>query len=100
MRPLIEQARPSVVVIDCSAVIDIEYTAVKMLIEAEAKLRDEGIALWLAALNPEALEVVQRSKLGETLGRERMLFNLATAVERFEKLESADDRSRVIRRGP
>ena len=73
-------------VIDCSAVIDIEYTAVKMLIEAEAKLRDEGIALWLAALNSEALAVVQRSKLGETLGRERMLVNLATAVERFEKL--------------
>ena len=100
VRPLIEQASPSVVVIDCSAVIDIEYTAVKMLIEAEAKLRDEGIALWLAALNAEALAVVQRAKLGETLGRERMLLNLATAVERFERLESADDRSRVIRRGP
>jgi len=100
VRPLIEQASPSVVVIDCSAVIDIEYTAVKMLIEAEAKLRDEGIALWLAALNAEALAVVQRAKLGETLGRERMLVNLATAVERFEKLESADGRSRVIRRGP
>jgi len=40
------------------------------------------------------------AKLGETLGRERMLLNLATAVERFERLESADDRSRVIRRGP
>ena len=100
VRPLIEQASPSVVVIDCSAVIDIEYTAVKMLIEAEAKLRDEGIALWLAALNAEALAVVQRAKLGETLGRERMLLNLATAVERFERLESADDRSRIIRRGP
>ena len=86
MRPLIEQARPSVVVLDCSAVIDIEYTAVKMLIEAERKLRDEGIALWLAALNPEVLAVVRRSTLGETLGRERMLFNLETAVEQFEKL--------------
>ncbi|HTO50365.1 MAG TPA: SulP family inorganic anion transporter [Burkholderiales bacterium] len=88
MRPLIEQAKPAVVVLDCSAVIDIEYTAVKMLVEAEEKLRGEGVAVWLAALNPEALAVVQRSKLGETLGRERMVFNLETAVERFEKLGS------------
>jgi high affinity sulfate transporter 1 len=87
MRPLIEQARPSVVVLDCSALIDIEYTAVNMLTDAEEKLRDEGIALWLAALNPEALAVVQRSKLGKTLGHERMLVNLETAVERFEKRE-------------
>ncbi len=85
MRSLIEQARPSVVVLDCSAVIDIEYTAVKMLIEAERKLRDVGIALWLAALNPGVLAIVRRTALGETLGHERMLFNLETAVERFEK---------------
>jgi SulP family sulfate permease len=90
-RPLIEQARPSVVVLDCSAVIDIEYTAVKMLIEVEGKLRDEGIALWLAALNPEVFAVVQRSKLGKTLGRQRMLFNLETAVEQFEKLQVRGD---------
>ena len=86
-RPLIEQARPSVVVLDCSAVIDIEYTAVRMLTEVEEKLHDEGIALWLAALNPEVLAVVQRSKLGKALGRQRMLFNLETAVEQFEKLQ-------------
>jgi high affinity sulfate transporter 1 len=85
MRPLIDHAKPLVVVLDCSAVIDIEYTAVKMLVEAEEKLRGEGIALWLAALNPEALAVVQRSKLGETLGREQMLFNVETAIERYER---------------
>jgi sulfate permease, SulP family len=85
VRPLIKQASPSVVVLDCSAVIDIEYTALKMLIEVEGRLRAEGIALWLVALNPEAFAVVQRSTLVETLGRERMLFNLEAAVERFEK---------------
>jgi len=72
--------------LDCSAVIDIEYTAVKMLVEAEVKLRREGIALWLAALNPEALAVVQRSKLGATLGHERMFFNVETAAARYEEL--------------
>ena len=85
MRPLVEQARPSVLILDCSGVTDIEYTAVKMLIEAEARLRQQGVAVWLTALNPEALAVVQRSRLGETLGRERLVFNLDAAVERFEK---------------
>jgi high affinity sulfate transporter 1 len=89
MRPLVEQARPSVAVLDCSAVTDIEYTAVKMLIEAEERLRGEGTAVWLAALNPEALAVVQRSKLGETLGRERMFFNLETAVRKFEQIRAS-----------
>jgi len=56
------------VVLDCSAVIDIEYTALKMLIEAEGRLRAEGIALWLAALNPEAFAVVQRSTTGRDAG--------------------------------
>jgi MFS superfamily sulfate permease-like transporter len=86
MRPLVEQARPSVVVLDCSGITDIEYTAVKMLVEAEERLRHAGIALWLAALNPEPLAVVQRSKLGPTLGRKRMLFNLKAAVDRYEEL--------------
>jgi high affinity sulfate transporter 1 len=86
MRPLIDQAKPSVVLLDCSAVFDIEYTAVKMLVEGEEKLRQEGIAFWLAALNPEALSVVQRTTLGETLGRERMFFNVDAAVAKYEQL--------------
>lgn len=70
---------------DCSAIFDIEYTALKMLTEAEERLRQDGVALWLAALNPDVLEVVKRSKLGEALGRDRMFFNVQTAVEQFEK---------------
>jgi high affinity sulfate transporter 1 len=84
MWPLVEQAKPSVVLIDCSAVFDLEYTALKMLTEAEEKLRRDGIALWLAALNPEVLAMVQRSRLGETLGRERMFFNVEHAVEKYQ----------------
>jgi high affinity sulfate transporter 1 len=88
MLPLIDQARPKVVVIDCSALIDLEYTALKMLTEAEERLRREGLTLWMAALNPEVRRVVEQSPLGETLGRERMLFNLQSAVERYEQLAS------------
>ncbi len=89
VRPLVEQARPSVLVLHCRAITDIEYTAVKMLGEAEERLRAEGIELWLTSLNPEALAMIRRSKLGERLGRERMLFNLEAAVAKFERRAAA-----------
>src|SRR5262249_29900922 len=85
MRPLVERAKPSVVLVDCSAVSDIEYTALKMLIDTDEKLRLEVIARCLAALNPQVLTVVRNSKLSETLRRERMFFNVQVAVEAYER---------------
>ena len=82
---MIQAAKPKVLVLDFSAVIDLEYTALKMLSEADEHLRREGVTLWLAALNPEVYAAVARSKLGQALGRERMLFNLQRAVEQFER---------------
>lgn len=82
--PLIDAAEARVVAMDFSAVPDIEYSALKMLIEGEERLRERGALLWLVALNPEALGMVRRSSLGETLGRERLLFNLPTAVQRYQ----------------
>jgi len=84
MRPLVAEAKPRVVALDLSGVPDLEYTALKMLIEAEKRQREYGILLWLVGLNPEVLRVVQNSELGETLGRERMFFNLERAVESFQ----------------
>jgi SulP family sulfate permease len=87
---LIEQTKPSVVLIDFSAVFDIEYTALKMLAEAEERLRRDGITLWLAALTPDVLAMVKRSRIGELLDRERMFFNLQTAVEKYERRRSSN----------
>jgi high affinity sulfate transporter 1 len=84
MWPLIHQHKPQVLVIDCSAIPDVEYTALLMLTEAERKLKELGIVLWLAGLNPEPLELIRKSKLGSTLGRERMYFNLEQAVVGFQ----------------
>jgi sulfate permease, SulP family len=81
--PLIDATQPKVVAMDFSAVPDLEYSALKMLIEGEERLRERGAVLWLVALNPGVLRVVQRSPLGKTLGRERMLFNLQMVVERY-----------------
>jgi SulP family sulfate permease len=84
MRPLVAEAKPGVVALDLSGVFDLEYTALKMLTEAEKRQREHGVMLWLVGLNPEVLRVVQHSELGETLGRERMFFNLEWAVEAFQ----------------
>jgi anti-anti-sigma factor len=89
IRALIQQSKPKVVVLDCRAVIDIEYTALMMLEAAEEKMRREGVVLWLTALNPSVLDVVERSGLAATLGRERMFFKLQTAVETYERSLSA-----------
>ena len=77
------------VLIDCSAMFDIEYTALKMLTEAEEKLRSDGIMLWLAALNPTVLEMVKHSRLGEVLGQQRMFFNVQMAIESYQRSRSA-----------
>jgi sulfate permease, SulP family len=83
MRPLVEEAHPRVVILDLRAVPDLEYTALKMLTEAEERQRERGVEFWLVGMNPEVLQVVQRSPLGERLGRERMHFNLETAVAKY-----------------
>ena len=83
MRRLVDQAKPQVVALELSGVADVEYTALKFLIEAEKRARGNGVVLWLVGLAPEVLSVVQRSTLGSLLGRDRMHFNLETAVAKY-----------------
>jgi high affinity sulfate transporter 1 len=82
--PMIERTKPRVVLMDCRAIIDLEYTALKMFGEAEERLRRDGIELWLAALNPAVFAMVERSKLGAALGHERMFLSMQAAVEKFQ----------------
>jgi high affinity sulfate transporter 1 len=81
---LIHKFEPQVLVIDFSAIPDLEYTALGMLTEAEERLSSQGITLWLAALNPEPLKVIRHAPLGETLGDERLFFNLEQAMEAYQ----------------
>ena len=86
MAALIKEAHPRVVILDCSAIPDFEYTALCTLIRAEEKMREGGITLWLSALNPLALNMVRRSPLGQALGTERMFFDLRDAVKAYENM--------------
>lgn len=92
MRRLIDNAKPKVVALDLSGVPDLEYTALKALSEGEKRQRERKISLWLVGLNPGVLQVVQKSPLGEVLGREALHFNLETAVQKhldLRKLEAS-----------
>jgi MFS superfamily sulfate permease-like transporter len=85
MRALINEFTPKVVVLDLGAVPELELTALRMLTDGEEKMREAGTRLWLVALNPEVLTVVQHSPLEARLGRERMFFTLEQAVEKYQK---------------
>ncbi|BDG01454.1 SulP family inorganic anion transporter [Anaeromyxobacter oryzae] len=86
---IVQRADPKVIVLDCSAIFDLEYSALKMMKEADDRVRSRGAELWLAALNPQARRVVERSPLGKALGRERMCFDLEHAVAGWERREAA-----------
>jgi len=92
MRHLADEAKPRVVAIDLSAVHDLEYTALKALVEGEKRQRERGVRMWLVGLNPGVLRVVQKSPLGEVLGREELHFNLEAAVAKFRAIRSVSSR--------
>jgi len=83
IRPLIAEHHPRYVVLDMSGLFDLEYSALSALVEAERRHRVAGVQLVLAELNPDVLDMVRRSPLGEALGEEWMFLNLETAVERL-----------------
>jgi high affinity sulfate transporter 1 len=90
MRALIAEFTPRVLVLDLSAVPDMEYTALMMLTDGEEQVREAGTEISLVAMNPYVLEVIRRSPLWERLGRDRMFFTLDQAVEHYQR-QSAED---------
>jgi MFS superfamily sulfate permease-like transporter len=81
---LAHSSAPRALLLDCSAVPGLEYTTLKMMVEGEERWHEQGVDLWLAALNPEVLELVRRTPLAERLGRERMFFTVEMAVAAYE----------------
>lgn len=90
MRALIAEFSPRVLVLDLSAVPDMEYTALMMLTDGEEQVRQAGTVIALVAMNPYVLELIRRSPLWERLGSERMFYTLDQAVEWFQP-QSAED---------
>ena len=83
IEPLVREAQPKIVAVDASGVLDIEYTAVKMFAQLAKRQSQHGVQLWLIGMTPRVLAIVQRSPLGQLLGREGMHFNLEIAIARY-----------------
>ena len=91
VRLLAGETKPRVLALYLRGVPDLEYTALKMLIEAEKRQRERGVMLWLVGLNPAVLSMIRRSPLGEVLGRDRMHFNLEGAVSKYLETSPAKE---------
>ncbi|VVO92166.1 SulP family inorganic anion transporter [Pseudomonas fluorescens] len=85
IRPMIVEAAPSVVILDLRSVFDLEYTALKILTEAEQRLREKDISLWLVGMSPSVGAMVSHAPLGHALGNTRMFLNLEQAVAHYQK---------------
>jgi len=83
IEPLVREAQPKVVAIEASGVLDMEYTAVKMFAQLAKRQSQHGVQLWLIGMTPRVLAIIQRSPLGQLLGREGMHFNLEIAVAHY-----------------
>jgi sulfate permease, SulP family len=93
IEPLVREAQPKVVAVEASGVLDMEYTAVKMFAQLAKRQSQRGVQLWLIGMTPRVLAIVQRSPLGQLLGREGMQFNLEIAVARYLSDAAVRDRS-------
>jgi MFS superfamily sulfate permease-like transporter len=91
VKALILEHQPRVLALDFSRVPDIEYSALQTLIESEKRAAEQGVAFWLAGLNPAVLEVVRRAGFDQQLGKERLMFNARMAIERYQALRAAED---------
>jgi MFS superfamily sulfate permease-like transporter len=91
VKALTLEYQPRVLALDFSRVPDMEYSALQMLIESEKRTTEQGVVLWLAALNPSVLEVVRRAGFDKQLGKERLMFNARMVIERYQALRAAED---------
>jgi high affinity sulfate transporter 1 len=85
---LVAQYKPRVVALDMSRVPDLEYSALRMLMEGDRRATERGAVFWLVALNPGVLEVVRNAGFDQQLGPERLLFNARAAIERYEAMQA------------
>jgi len=87
---LVAQHKPRVVALDMSRVPDLEYSALRMLMEGEKRAAERGAVFWLAGLNPGVLEVVRNAGFDRQMGPERLLFNARAAIARYQAMQGAD----------
>lgn len=71
------------ILLDLRGVFDLEYSALKMIVDAERRQRAAGISLIIAAPNTQVRGMLMRSALGETLGSGGIFDSLDMAVAHY-----------------
>jgi sulfate permease, SulP family len=71
------------ILLDLRGVFDLEYSALKMIVDAERRQRAAGIRLIIAAPNAQVRGMMMRSDLGESLGAEGIFDSLDVAVAHY-----------------
>jgi high affinity sulfate transporter 1 len=94
IKALVAEHKPRVLALDMSRVIDIEYSALQVLIEGEKRATADGAVIWLAALNPGVLEVAHSSGLAQRLGPDRLLSNARAVIDRYQAMQAVNGSSR------
>jgi MFS superfamily sulfate permease-like transporter len=85
---LIAKHKPEILLMDMSRVPDIEYSALKMLMEGDDRLTSQGGIQWYSALNPSVLDVVRRAKWDLKI-EGRMFFNADIAINKYLSRDSS-----------
>lgn len=85
IKPLVEQSKARVIALDCSAILDIEYTALAALAAAEQRLRERGVTLWLAGVNPGLMPVLARSPLAAAADPSRLFADLHKVIDAWQR---------------
>lgn len=91
MRALMAEANPRVIVLECSGILDVEYTALVQLAAADQRLRERGVTLWLAGVNPDVLPVLARSPLEVAADPSRVFPDLHKALAAWQAQSAAVD---------
>ena len=71
------------ILLDLRGVFDLEYSALKMIVDGERRQRDAGIKLIIAAPNEQVRGMLMRSELGESLGADGIFDSLDMAVTHY-----------------
>jgi sulfate permease, SulP family len=86
-------------VIDASAVTQVDSTGATMLEEVRAHLADRGIALGLAELHADAQGLLDRAGLLSAMGRDRIFEDLDDALRAFEARDQGGPREQEDQEG-
>lgn len=85
IRALATEHKPRVLMLDLSRVVDIEYSALQMIVDGERSLSRAGIELWLAGANPDVLAYIRASEFADQLGPSRMFSNTRAGIRHHQK---------------